>query len=140
MPYLSYRNNEKIKLKNHNNILKTLFPNIVQWKNIRLKLSRKPNNRVASKENSFLCHIPQRSSCQLSFMQSLRGPSTFHLGPRGVPKAESRHVCDKGEGPEVAPKFLLTFQWQQFKLCSLRKPARKTGKKGRTNFGRQQEI
>lgn len=40
MLYLSCRNNEKIKLKNHNNILKILFLNMEQWKNIRLKLSQ----------------------------------------------------------------------------------------------------
>lgn len=41
-------------------------------------------------------------------------------------EVESQNVCEEGQGPEVAPSFLLTLYWQEFKLRDLRKPARET--------------
>lgn len=114
-----------------------------QWKNIRLKVSQGDpiiewqGNR---REFTSLSHSTKVRlvALLLAVIQGLRFIPSW---PSGIPKTESLHVCDEGEGPQVAPTFLLTFQWQQFKSYGLslkeRKPARETGKKGRTNFGRQ---
>lgn len=139
MLYLSCRNNEKIKLKNHNNILKILFLNMEQWKNIRLKLSQgDPIIEWQGKKRKFISLSHSTKVRLVALLRAvIKGPRFIQSWSSEVPKAESQHVRDKGEGLEVAPTFLFTFKWQQFKSCGLRKPARETGKKRRTNFGRQ---
>lgn len=104
-----------------------------QWKNIRLKLSQgDPIIEWQGKKREFTS-LSRSTKVRLValLLAVIKGPRFIPSWPSGVPKTESRHVCDKGEGPQVPPTFLLTFQWQQFKSYGLSLKENLPGKLGR---------